>query len=86
MTPIITREQRQALEAQPDHPLRLIDPETNTGYVLIRAEEFDRWQAFLGVSLDVREAYPMLDEVARQQGWDDPALDVYNDLDPRRNP
>lgn len=27
---------------------------------------------------DVREAYPLMDAVARQEGWDDPDMDSYN--------
>ena len=30
-------------------------------------------------SFDAREAYAAQDEVARNAGWDDPALDVYNE-------
>jgi hypothetical protein len=27
---------------------------------------------------DIREAYPLMDAVARQEGWDDPEMDSYN--------
>ncbi len=27
---------------------------------------------------DIREAYPLMDAVARQEGWDDPNMDSYN--------
>jgi hypothetical protein len=33
-------------------------------------------------SLD--ELYPHVMELFGQSGWDDPAMDVYNELDPRR--
>ena len=32
----------------------------------------------------VQEAYPLMDEVARKVGWDDPAMDVYSDLSPQQ--
>jgi hypothetical protein len=28
--------------------------------------------------LDIREAYPLMDAVARAEGWDDPDMDSYN--------
>jgi hypothetical protein len=27
---------------------------------------------------DIREAYPLMDAVARQEGWDDPEMDSYD--------
>jgi hypothetical protein len=27
---------------------------------------------------DIRQAYPLMDAVARQEGWDDPEMDSYN--------
>jgi len=37
------------------------------------------------VDFDIREAYPLMDEVARQQGWDDPEMDSYNIYSPARD-
>jgi hypothetical protein len=34
----------------------------------------------------VNDAYPYVMEVFGREGWDDPSMDVYNDLDPRRQP
>ena len=34
----------------------------------------------------VEEAYALMDQVAIQEGWNDPALDVYSQLDPRKKP
>jgi hypothetical protein len=28
--------------------------------------------------IDIRQAYPLMDAVARQEGWDDPEMDSYN--------
>jgi hypothetical protein len=28
----------------------------------------------------IRQAYPLMDAVARQEGWDDPEMDSYNPL------
>jgi hypothetical protein len=32
------------------------------------------------------DLYPQVMEVFGREGWDDPSMDVYNDLDPRRQP
>ena len=33
----------------------------------------------------LRDMYPHVMEVFGREGWDDPAMDIYNDLDPRRH-
>jgi hypothetical protein len=87
MTITLTDEQRQALAAHPGAPLRVIDAQTNDLYVLVRAEVYDRLQPISAPEeLDIREAYPLMDDVACAEGWDDPAMDIYNDLDPRKLP
>jgi regulator of replication initiation timing len=37
-----------------------------------------RQQRFGGEEADVRQAYPLMDAVARSEGWDDPEMDSYN--------
>jgi hypothetical protein len=63
-------------------PLRLTDPNTNAEYVLIRAEVYERVRHLFDDP--VADAFLAQMESAAAAGWDDPALDVYNDLDPRR--
>jgi hypothetical protein len=87
MTTPLSDEQRQALQEQGATPLRVLDAETNTLYVLLRADLYERVKPlFEEDDFDVSEMYPLMDEVARQEGWDDPDMDVYNELDPRRQP
>jgi hypothetical protein len=38
----LTEQQQQALDSEPEHPPRLVDPRTNTTYLLVRAEEYER--------------------------------------------
>ena len=86
MTPL-TPELRQAIEQAGDVPARVIDPETNTAYVLVRADVYERYKALFEEDVyDVREMYPLLPKVFGPAGWDDPEMDEYNDLDPRRQP
>jgi hypothetical protein len=75
----LTQTQHQALE-QNAGPVRVRDPETNTIYVLVAEAVYERLKHLLydDSPLDVREAYPLMDEVAAKSGWDDPAMDVYN--------
>lgn len=71
-----------------EEPVRLTDPETATEYVVVRADLFDRLKGFVftdePLSADERQA--LLVRAGLRAGWDDPAMDIYNDLDPRRQP
>ena len=46
--PTLTAELRQEIAKAGGNPVRLEDPETNTAYVLLRAEEYDRLKPGLG--------------------------------------
>ena len=84
----LTEEMRQAIEQQANEPLRLVDPATARTFVLIRTEVYDRLKRVLydDSEYTISEAYPLMDEVAAKAGWDDPAMDIYNDLAPREQP
>jgi len=83
----LTLEQRQAVAQPGEIPPRAVDPDTQTIYVLIREEVYARLRALLdeeGGNQFLRDMYPHVMEVFGREGWDDPAMDIYNDLDPRR--
>ena len=81
----LSEEQRQALDQDPGKPVYVVDAATQSHYVLIPAEVFQRIQALLGdEEFEPREAYPLMDEVARKEGWNDPEMDAYDALDTRR--
>lgn len=80
-----TAEQQQALDAVPG-PLRILDPRTNQTYVLVRTEIYERVRALLEDDFSAEDAFQAQIESAAAAGWDDPTLDVYNELDPRRQP
>ena len=83
----LTLEQRQAVAQQGEKPPRAVDPDTRTTYVLLPEEIYARVKVFLDEDRDnqfLRDMYPHVMEVFGQEGWDDPTMDVYNDLDPRR--
>lgn len=75
----LTQEQQRCLEtAEPVIP-------TNTTYLLVRADLYERIKALLHDEGWTRDAYPAAMEVFARDGWDDPRMDVYDELDPRRN-
>jgi bifunctional DNA-binding transcriptional regulator/antitoxin component of YhaV-PrlF toxin-antitoxin module len=76
-------ELRQALAAAHGGPVEITDGEQQ--YVLVRAEVFERFKdLFEAGDLTPEERAGLLREAGKRAGWDDPEMDVYNDLDPRR--
>ncbi len=85
----LTLEQRQAVAQQSETPPRAIDPDTETTYVLIQEEMYARLKVLLHEEEEGQlphDLYPQIMEVFGKDGWDNPAMDIYNDLDPRRQP
>ena len=83
----LSKEIQQAVQAAKETPVRLVDPETNIEYVVVPAETFEQMRN--GVYYDdspltEEEQNALLIEFGRRAGWDDPEMDVYNDLAPRR--
>ncbi len=83
MTPI-TKEIRRAIEQAGDQPVRLEDPQTTQTYVLLRADVYDRIQRLFAEDdrHSAEAAFSGIQEVF--EDWNDPAMDIYNSLDPRR--
>ena len=78
-------ELKLAIEAAQGRPVEIVDGDRH--YILIRAELYERLQdLFADSSLSPEERAGLLRDAGRRAGWDDPAMDVYNDLDPRRQP
>jgi hypothetical protein len=85
----LTLEQVQALAQEQETPPRVVDPITHARYALVREEVYDRVRRLFDADDDsqfVRDLTPHVLEIFGREGWDDPAMDVYNDLDPRVNP
>jgi hypothetical protein len=81
----LTSEQQQSLDAEGGHP-DVIDPRTKASYVLVRKEVYERLRGLLEEGFSAVDAFGAQIEAAAAAGWDDPALDVYNELDPRKQP
>ena len=84
----LTDELRKAIDEHPDEPVRLVDIQTRRAYVLVNAEAFDRLKGlcYEDGNFEVSEAYPLMDKVLAESGWDDPAMDVYDDFALKEQP
>jgi hypothetical protein len=51
----LTPELREAVERAGDEPVEITDPQTNTHYILLRAEVYRRMREVLGEEEDRRE-------------------------------
>ncbi len=83
----ISEELRQAVQNSKDNLVRLVDPETNAEYVVLPAEIFAQLRKGLYYDdspITEEEQTALLVEAGLRAGWDDPEMDVYNELDPRR--
>jgi hypothetical protein len=65
----LTESQQHALDNAPEPP-RVVDPRTNTFFVLVRADVYERARELLGEDLDPRDAYAAV-ERAFAEGWND---------------
>lgn len=79
----LSPEQERALDESGGGPVRVEDPESRGAYVLLHADLDEAVRALLE-AVPVEEMDPLLGESFRE-GWDDPALDAYDVLDPSRS-
>lgn len=85
MTTKLTDDLRQALEQEGGNPVYVVDAITNLNYVIMRADQYEKVKAvFEEEEFDPRELYPLVERSLLRAGWDDPAMDVYNDYKAHR--
>ena len=79
----LTAEQRQEVRQANGDGTRAIDPETKQEYVLVRAELYERLKTLLYDDGDwtPEEQLSLLAESGKRAGWDDPAMDIYDNYD-----
>lgn len=77
----LTEQQRQELK-NPEPRVR--DPGTGETYVLVKVEVYERLKGVLADDDWLEDAYRAAMEVFAREGWDDPRMDVSDQLDPRR--
>ena len=68
--------------------VRLADPETNSEYIVVPARVYEQLRGLLGTGRAPfpRRTTPAARPGGAAAGWDDPEMDVYNELDPRNSP
>jgi hypothetical protein len=77
----LTPELRQAIDQAGF--ARIEDAETNTAYVIVKAEVYEKIKAFAeDDTLTQEEQESLLHEFGKRAGWDDPAMSVYDDNQP----
>ena len=80
------KELRQAVRVSQGQPVRVADPETQEEYVVLPAEMYERIEGLFyhddPLTTDERRA--LLIKAGLRAGWNDPEMDIYNELDPRR--
>jgi len=66
-------------------PVRVFDPAESAMFVLVRAEVYERFKSlFEEDPVTEQERLFQLQQFGKRAGWDDPEMDIYDDLDPRR--
>lgn len=80
MTTKLSDDLRRAIEQGGDIPVHLVDSVTNAGYVIMRADQYEKVKAVFESDdreFDPTEAYPFVDEVMKEDDANDPSLESY---------
>ena len=85
MTLTLTAEQHQALIAEPNQPLQLVDDQGLRTWYVISDKQYEVVKPLFEVDeFDPREFYPLIAKTAAAAGWADPMMDVYDNYDVHR--
>lgn len=77
----LTPELQEAIRDAEGAPILMEDPQSHAKYVLVRQEMYDRVKALLEEDLpSADEQMHFLREAGKAAGWDDPEMDIYNDM------
>lgn len=83
----LTEEQWSTVTQGSETPVRVSAPAQSAMFVLVRAEIYERFKSlFEEDPVTQQERLFQLQQFGKRAGWDDPEMDVYDDLDPRRKP
>jgi hypothetical protein len=82
----LTEQQWADAQRDAETPVRVSDPSQQTTFVLIPADVYERFKSlFEEDPVTEQERRAQLQQFGGRAGWDDSAMDVYDDLDPRRS-
>lgn len=80
----LTEEQWAGVVDGGEVPVRVSDPGQNASFVLLPAAVYERFKAlFEEDPVTEQERLFQLQQFGKRAGWDDPEMDIYDDLDPR---
>lgn len=77
------KELQQVIHASRGGPVRLTDPETMAEYVILSSEIYEQL-LYDDVPLTTDEQQDLLIQAGLRAGWDESEMDIYNNLDPRK--
>lgn len=79
MTPKLSDDLRQAIDAQGGAHVHVVDEKRQTVWVLIPAATFQQIKPLIEHdTFQVRSSYPLQEAVAAAEGWNDPAMAEYD--------
>ncbi|MGH7140760.1 MAG: hypothetical protein ACREHD_33930 [Pirellulales bacterium] len=85
MAIVLTEQQWADVQKGAEVPVRVQDPTRNANFVLLRAEVYERFKSlFEDDPITAEERRFQLQQFGHRADWDDPEMNVYDDLDPRR--
>ena len=80
----LTDEQWADVQNGAESPARVNAPGGTASFVLVRSEVYERLRSlFEEDPVTQHERLFQLEQFGRRAGWDDPEMDVYDELDPR---
>ena len=79
----LSEKQVQLLQSEDHEPVEVINPTTKEEFVLLRREVYETLRFQSVDNYTSEDAFRAQIESAAAAGWDDPALDVYNDVGPK---
>ena len=83
----LTEAQWADIQKEADSPPRVSDPSQTASFVLVRSDTYERFKAlFEEDPVTEQERLAQLQQFGQRAGWDDPEMNVYDDLDPRHRP
>jgi hypothetical protein len=81
----LTEEQWADVVHGGEAPPRVSDPSQSTKFVLVQEHIYERFKSlFEEDPVTAEERLFQIQQFGKRAGWDDPAMDVYDELDPRR--
>jgi hypothetical protein len=83
---MLTDELAQALDQQAGLPLAAVHPSTGKTFFLVSDEHYQRLRPlFEEDPLSLDEQRFQIEQMGRRAGWDDPAMDSYDQYDDHRS-